>query len=522
MFKIAVAHHINPVATACAHMLVSKALSQLDGLKPKAAVLFDTFGRDHQGLLNALREKLPGVPLVGASAYGEISTSLGYRLGSSVLVLFGSDRIELTAGVARNLSELTPGEQVERIHQIVKEFNIGEAPVMAIIFPDGVNLDGNAVVRAFSDAMPETLIFGGASAEDLRFDTSSQFFGAEVLQGSVAFLLLSGPVKLSWGITEGFSSGWKPVGERMEAVCEKSEILTVGGKPALDFFNSRFKLDGGYLSVFHPLAVYASPDADSYILRDVPSYDPETARLNLLVEVPERIWVQMTEPSTKTILQASRTPLPTAMSQYYEGEPAGGFVFSCVSRAIVLQQDASSEFSTLIQYAPSSLPLAGFYTYGEIAPSEKTGAPEYHSSTLVVVLVGEEPKPSFGLYRDPGEISAELLRHEIARLNQQLIDAQKTIAQQKQELEHYARADIVAGSLRAESALLYKARLLELLMREIVENGGRLPSSVVIGASSRVNILGLARLLIKRAADGNEPLNISADRVTRLLRDHIA
>lgn len=59
---------------------------------------------DHRLLLEGVGDTWPELELIGCTTDGELSSQMGSRQDSVVLVLFGSDRIEFTAGIGLDLS----------------------------------------------------------------------------------------------------------------------------------------------------------------------------------------------------------------------------------------------------------------------------------------------------------------------------------------------------------------------------------------------------------------------------------
>jgi len=512
----------NDVAAAS---LAAQALRALDGHPPSAALLFATHGRDHAGLLAQLVPLLPGCTLVGGSSYGEVSCDQGYRVGSAVLIVFASDTIRIRAGVLRDLSfddeaanaaaaaqQLPPGPgMAERLG--------APAPVLGLLFPDGIGLDGDSVIRLFASHFPTTRFFGGATAEDFNLKPTEQFFNTEVLHNAVPYVLFDGPLRYHWAITEGLSSGWRAVGERLQAQCDGKWINTIANKRATYYLETRYRLEGGLLSVCHPFVIYPMPGSDEHYFRDVVRYDDATGALEAVQRLPASCQVQLTQPDPAAILEASRKNIHQALAHFPGAAPPAAVLwFSCVSRALVLQQDPAEEFRTATHDMPAALPVAGFYAYGEIAPAGPSGVPTYHSSTLVTLLLGEEPKARAGLLSTQDAFSYANLGHDKQALTEALAASQAELAIARYDLAQYRELGRIAAHSKTELNTRYRALALGLVCEVLDTQFGEFKRMGLKGDPPRLNKSGLARLVNERHLQHwGRPFPLTVAQLARLL-----
>jgi len=149
--------------------LAAQAQACLEQQIPQAGLIFSTYGLDHSKLLATLCALLPTCPILGASSYGEVSHKLGYRLRSSVLILFASDSIRIQAGVLRGLDAEDEIAQAEAIEcQLAGIRRQSPPPVLGLLFPDGLGSRNEGLIRVVADLLPETALFGAGAAESLH------------------------------------------------------------------------------------------------------------------------------------------------------------------------------------------------------------------------------------------------------------------------------------------------------------------------------------------------------------------
>jgi hypothetical protein len=104
MFRMAVGHSDDVDPESAAETIVAQCKQALNGMEPKAGLLFCTFDTDHQAVLGGVRKGFPDIALIGSTSSGEMSSVLGFREDSVTLSLFASEEVDFTAGLGTDLS----------------------------------------------------------------------------------------------------------------------------------------------------------------------------------------------------------------------------------------------------------------------------------------------------------------------------------------------------------------------------------------------------------------------------------
>jgi hypothetical protein len=86
------------------------------------------------------------------------------------------------------------------------------------------------------------------------------------------------------------------------------------------------------------------------------------------------------------VLAAAGDAFTDAVDDLGGAPPLGFLAFDCASRRRLLGEAGVKEEIGLMQARAGGAPLAGFYTWGEIARTR--GIHGYHNQTLVVLAVG--------------------------------------------------------------------------------------------------------------------------------------
>jgi hypothetical protein len=200
MFRMAVGHSDDIDADLAARSIVDRCMEGLGSLEPKAGLLFSAWETDHEAVLRAVQERLPGIELIGSTSSAEMSSEMGYQEDSITLALFASDNVDITSGVATDLWEDVPAAVRAAVEQARAKTD--KTPKLCIITPSA-----GGDMRALLDALRHELgpdvpvIGGGASPRSNRHPTreSWQFYGDRVVRDAIPVLLLSGPLTYSFG-----------------------------------------------------------------------------------------------------------------------------------------------------------------------------------------------------------------------------------------------------------------------------------------------------------------------------------
>jgi hypothetical protein len=105
-----------------------------------------------------------------------------------------------------------------------------------------------------------------------------------------------------------------------------------------------------------------------------------------LAEIPSESLVWIMAGDRDSVLHATDAACLESLSALEGRPPLGMLAFDCIARRSVLGEQGIKGEVDRIEVMASGAPMAGFYTYGEIA--RKKGVHGFHNQTLVVLSVG--------------------------------------------------------------------------------------------------------------------------------------
>ena len=120
-------------------------------------------------------------------------------------------------------------------------------------------------------------------------------------------------------------------------------------------------------------------------MRFVAGAEFEDRSLVCVAHVPQGGLTWFMEGDRDSVLSATDGACSDALDQLAGAAPVGMLAFDCIARRGVLGDTGIVEEVNRIASHAEGAPVAGFYTYGEIARTRGLGG--FHNQTLVVLAV---------------------------------------------------------------------------------------------------------------------------------------
>ena len=334
-------------------------------------------------------------PVVGCEAPGVICGDrvthrgvvvAGIRWGVSIHPFLAASSAEGSEQTGRTATEgaiaaiRAKGHSIEGGHGLV------------LLMPDAATGSGVDAVRGAVEVAGNSVrVMGGGSCDDLKFQKASQLCDGTVVQGGVLAVALSSPKPLGIGLRHGF----EPWGMPMQATEVKGRTLA-----GIDFVAAfeRYKSASEELGVtglerdglasfarLHPLGL--TQGDGEHVLRSALSVTVEGA-IVCGADVPENAVVRLMKGEPSTLIAAAREAAEEAQKEMQPVRPGAALVFSCVSRELALEADASGKSPELVALRESlgaNVPTFGCVSFGSIGTLGNGGA-QMHSASVSLCL----------------------------------------------------------------------------------------------------------------------------------------
>jgi hypothetical protein len=364
------------------------------GRSPTALIVYCSTAYDLERLLDGVRSQAGDeTVIVGCTTLGQVVDGRPDPTADGVVVAaLGGPGLEVRTTLGRDVSarRREAGEEAAAcVGELTKDNRV------CLLLCDGLVGEQHEVVRgAYSVVGALVPLVGGCAGDDLTYSRTHQFFGdrsgVEILTDAVIGVGLGSDAKLGIGIAHG----WRKVGEPMIVTkSNRNEVYTLDDRPAVEAYLRRLGA---------PPAAFADPAAFERFAESRPigvrSRSGEVVRnvgssarlaagwLSSSGEVPEGGLIWPMEGDAGTVLQAADDACADATARLGGRTPLGLIAFDCETRARFLGADGRREEVTRMAAHAGPAPLAGLYTWGEIARTK--GINGFHNQTLVVLAVG--------------------------------------------------------------------------------------------------------------------------------------
>jgi hypothetical protein len=380
-FAVGSAEGVEPGAGARA---TNEALVRDD---PKLLVVLASPSHDLPALLGEIRTRAGEVPLIGCTTAGEIGAS-GPRDASVVVAALGGDGFAVDTAAASDASgdlraagaraaRCVP-ERVELPHRVL------------LLLTDGLAGDQQEIVRGaygvLGAGVPQV---GGCAGDDLKMASTFQFHGDQVLTDAVVAAGIASDAPLGIGVRHG----WRKVGEPMLVTGSAGQrVYTLDDRPALDVYLEHVSADGrldgdqealARLALTHPLGL-SRPGGEEQV-RFIGGGDFAERSLACIAEVPQGALAWIMEGDAVSVLEATEAAAGDSLAALDGHAPLGMIAFDCIARRGVLGDAGIRVEIDRLAAMAAGAPIAGFYTYGEIARTR--GLRGFHNQTLVVLSI---------------------------------------------------------------------------------------------------------------------------------------
>jgi hypothetical protein len=358
--------------------------TNLEGAMPQLVFIFG--GRrvlENPEIYSDLRGLYPQARLVMASSSGEIS---GTEVSEDCLVAtaVAFDKTQILA-LATDVQAAPESYDVGR--ELARRL-IGPELVHVFVVSDGQRVNGTELARGFNENLPPGVsLTGGLAGDGVRFEKT--VVGLDDLP-RVGRVVAVGFYGRHLRVGFGSAGGWAPFGpERVVTQSQGNTLRELDGQSALLLYRSYLgdcaaELPGSALRF--PLCITPAQGGPQ-VVRTILSVDDAAGTMIFAGDIPLGARVRFMRASYEDLIDGAARAAEESRLQ-----PAADLAIcvSCVGRRIVLGQRTEEETEIVHETLGGAPVLAGFYSYGELAPSGGGSACQLHNQTMTITTLKEE------------------------------------------------------------------------------------------------------------------------------------
>ena len=369
----------------------TKALDQAGFSKANVLLLFAAVGEFSQwpGVLKKLKALTGTEAIVGNSAYGVLTEKMEIEQRPSVaaMALEGAKETFLPFLIL-NLQENNFQAGANLAHAL---HHSETPPSLAMIFPDAFSFQHGPFFDGFESENGFTPLVGGCASEQGGEEKTFQWMGGELEVDSVSGIAFGKPLDFEIGITQSC----QPLGEPLRITRSQGNmIFEIDGRPAYDIFlelitQLHFE---DTREVFHrlflglPIANFQTEFARArYLVRNIMGVNARKGVVACASQVEEGDYVTF---ALRDPLKAKEDLVLMLQDLHDKARgrvPRFGLYFNCCARGTSLYGTPGEDMALVREYFPH-LPLAGFFTFGEIAPVDHVNHLHHYSGILTLAF----------------------------------------------------------------------------------------------------------------------------------------
>jgi len=366
--------------------LLIQAEEQLNGDKADACMLLAAVDFDYQVILDGINNRWKNTKLIGGTTDGELSSRLGFREDSAVLIIFSSSQIKFAFGVG----EYGDGDLEKACRDAVSQAQqeLGQKAGLCLTVSGSQHIDVSKMMQILEEELPgEIPVFGGVPGDQWRFEKQYQFAGNTVYENAVPILLMSENIQFSYGI----DSGWQALGNIGTVTrAEGNTVFTIDNRTAKNYYEETLgmTLADSLSPGEFPLIILDNNETFQFQRAPVGFLEDNSGGMRFFGGIPEGSKVIIAGADREAILAGSKSCIAKAMERVEDPKRiAGVLIFSCSGRRIMLGTMIGKEQQIIKDKLGPHIPFGGFYGYGEFAPPQSSFLRSgLHNQTIVSLI----------------------------------------------------------------------------------------------------------------------------------------
>lgn len=341
------------------------------------------FAQDHAPL-RAILDAFPQSHVLGCSTAGEIlDTSIHDESLSVAIIKFESTQLRsIATHVAAAESSYSAGLKLA--------VELDQADLRAVfVLSDGLNVNGTDLVSGFNEIFDgRVVVTGGLAGDGCRFQETYVIHNGLPTSGMVCAIGFYGD-KLHVG--HGSRGGWDKFGHEREVTRAEGNVLfELDGKPALEVYKQYLGDRARELpasALLFPLTIWMEGPHPEPVVRSILAVNEDEGSMIFAGDIPEGSSAQLLYANLDRVISGAAQAAEDAHLNVGGNVLAIGV--SCVGRRLVLNDRTDEELEAVLDTLAPGTQMVGFYSYGELSPTEQARC-DLHNQSMTLTTLYEE------------------------------------------------------------------------------------------------------------------------------------
>ena len=359
------------------------------GFSQEEAQLILAFGAPdlitRQETFNYLKDLFPKGQIVSCSTAGEIIDEDVYD-NSIVVTAIQFEKTTIKCSVT-NIKQHSNSYDTGKY--LMKDL-LADDLSSVFILSDGIHINGCELADGLNENNPRHIpVTGGLAGDGSSFNKTFVGLNHTPQEGIVVAVGFYGnSLKTGHGSFGGFDQ-FGP--DKIITRCEKNVLYEIDGKNALDMYKEYlgpFKDELPGSALLFPLALKMH-DSNGHVVRGVQKINEEEKSMLFFGNLVEGSPARLMKGDVSKLIDGSSVAAQNAVTTMENESPQLALLISCVGRKLILQGRSDEEVAASKKIFGDKVPIAGFYSYGEISPLKPFTRCELHNQTMTITTFSE-------------------------------------------------------------------------------------------------------------------------------------
>jgi signal transduction histidine kinase len=330
------------------------------------------------GLIASVRERMPRAKIIGMTTAGNIDEGELHFEGT-LYVVSSFEQTRIHTRLVSEVSDLRD-DTVGLIHGLIgQESEL--PPRAAILFADGLSVDGAAVMETVQSINPDIAVAGGLAGDNRRFKQTFVFTEAGISNCGIAAAMLFSDVLVTHS---HYAFNWLGLGKKFTVTrAVGNRVYTLDDTPVIDIYK---KYLGDEITeqlpdigLEFPLII-SHKDSHPVARAVMTKFDDGSLGFAGSIREGEKVQFGFGDIESMTALHNER-------DQELCDKPIESiFIYSCIARYTLMGDDVALESLRYQRIAPTS----GCFTYGEFFHNSESGSNTFLNQTMTIFALSED------------------------------------------------------------------------------------------------------------------------------------
>jgi len=332
-----------------------------------------------------LNDQFPNAIITGCSTSGEIMNT---QVDDASVVL-NAIQFEKTELRLKSVNILEGEKCSRQAGEKIAQDLFNEELKHILVFSDGLHVNGADLVAGLTEHLADDVsVTGGLAGDGIDFKNTFTIRNGELQEGEIVGVGLYGS-----SLRIGYSSkgGWDSFGIERQVTRSKDNVLyELDGKPALELYKSFLGDQADELpssGLLFPLSVRIGEDQQP-VVRTILAVSEENQSLTFAGNIPEGAYARLMKANIDHLIVGAEDSAKLT-KRLVDEEAEFALLISCVGRRLVLKQLVEEEVEAVRDVLGEKPVMAGFYSYGELAPFGKFQPCQLHNQTMTITTFSE-------------------------------------------------------------------------------------------------------------------------------------